>query len=101
MTKETDALLTEMVKMASQKGSLHLTPFECATVERAATLIRLQESLLLYVLWHHQGGSSVVGHVMRKHLGIGEFASLTAKQLAAAKSVSPDGTISPRKEPQP
>ena len=40
---------------------------------------------LLFVLWHHQGGSSVVGQSIRLQLGMGEYESLNAEQLAAAK----------------
>lgn len=45
-----------------------------------------QEALLMWVLWHTQGGSSIVGHRMRKYLGVGEFAHLTEAQVAIAKT---------------
>jgi hypothetical protein len=41
--------------------------------------------LLLWTLYHHQGGSSSVGQPIRKALGIGEHAHLTADQVVEAK----------------
>lgn len=41
---------------------------------------------LLWVLWHHQGGSSPVGQPIRFALGMGQFDRLTPEQLAQAKS---------------
>jgi hypothetical protein len=41
--------------------------------------------LLLWALYHHQGGSSAVGQPIRKALGIGEFDHLTTEQIAEAK----------------
>lgn len=41
--------------------------------------------LLLWTLYHHQGGSSAVGQPIRKALGIGEHAHLTAEQITEAK----------------
>lgn len=41
--------------------------------------------LLLFALWHHQGGSSEVGQPIRKFLGIGEYDHLTQEQIAEAK----------------
>lgn len=44
---------------------------------------------LLWVLWHHQGGSSPVGQAIRFALGMGQFDRLTDEQLAQAKSWAP------------
>jgi hypothetical protein len=44
---------------------------------------------LLWVLWHHQGGSSPVGQAMRFALGMGQFDRLSAAQVEQAKSWAP------------
>ncbi len=41
--------------------------------------------LLLWLLWHHQGGSSEVGQPIRKALGIGPHEPMTTKQVAEAQ----------------
>jgi hypothetical protein len=41
---------------------------------------------LLWVLWHHQGGSSPVGQAIRFALGMGQFDRLSTEQVARAKS---------------
>ena len=53
----------------------------------AARQNELNEAILMWLLWHHQGGSSPIGQPIRKLLGIGENDHLSAKQLAAAKSI--------------
>lgn len=40
---------------------------------------------LLWVLWHHQGGSSPVGQPIRFALGMGQYDSLNEHQLYEAK----------------
>lgn len=40
---------------------------------------------LLWVLWHHQGGSSPVGQPIRFALGMGQHDRLTDSQIAEAK----------------
>lgn len=40
---------------------------------------------LLWVLWHHQGGSSEVGQPIRFALGMGQFDHLSDHQIAEAK----------------
>jgi hypothetical protein len=40
---------------------------------------------LLWVLWHHQGGSSEVGQAVRFALGKGEHDSLTKHEVTQAK----------------
>jgi hypothetical protein len=42
-------------------------------------------SALLWVLWHHQGGSSKVGQAMRFALGMGQFERLGERRIAEAK----------------
>lgn len=44
-------------------------------------------AMLLWVLWHHQGGNSDVGQPIRKHLGIGRFDHLAEAQVAEAKRI--------------
>ena len=44
---------------------------------------------LLWVLWHHQGGSSPVGQAVRFALGMGQFDRLNEQQLSQAKSWAP------------
>lgn len=44
---------------------------------------------LLWVLWHHQGGSSPTGQAVRFALGIGQFDRLTTDQVAQAKVWAP------------
>lgn len=58
---------------------------------RDAELTRLraenarQRGLLLWALYHAQGGSSPVGQPIRKALGIGQFDSMTPEQIHEAK----------------
>lgn len=49
------------------------------------SLSRHSRAMLLNVLWHHQGGSSPVGHPIRKILGIEPHARLTDEELSEAK----------------
>jgi hypothetical protein len=44
--------------------------------------------LLLWALYHHQGGSSHVGQPIRKALGIGEYDRLTDAQIQEAKAAA-------------
>ena len=41
--------------------------------------------LLLWVLYHHQGGSSTIGQPIRKLLGIGEHDHMTRQQVEKAQ----------------
>lgn len=43
--------------------------------------------LLLWALWHHQGGSSPVGQPIRKFMGIGPHDALLVGQVHHAKDV--------------
>jgi hypothetical protein len=45
----------------------------------------LARAALLWVLYHHQGGSSKVGQPIRFALGMGEYEHLSAQQTAEAK----------------
>jgi hypothetical protein len=45
---------------------------------------------LLWLLWHHQGASSVVGLACRRALGIGQFDHLTESQVEDAKAWDAD-----------
>ena len=42
---------------------------------------------LLYVLWHHQGGSSDVGQPIRLMLGLGQHERMSERQVAEARLV--------------
>lgn len=44
------------------------------------------EAALLWVLYHHQGGSSNIGQPIRKLLGIGQHDRLTDEQVVVAKA---------------
>jgi hypothetical protein len=44
--------------------------------------------LLLWALYHHQGGSSPVGQPIRRALGIGEHDHLSPKQIELAKAAA-------------
>lgn len=44
-------------------------------------------SVLLYVLWHHQGGHSQVGQPIRLMLGLGQHERMSDEQVAAAKKI--------------
>lgn len=50
--------------------------------------IERRDGLLLWALYHHQGGSSPVGQPIRRALGIGEHADLTPEQIARAKKAA-------------
>lgn len=57
-------------------------------------------SALLWLLWHHQGASSVVGLACRRALGIGQYTRMTDAQVERAKEwgewdAPPDGTVTP------
>jgi hypothetical protein len=46
----------------------------------------MARAALLWVLWHHQGGSSSVGQPIRFALGIGPHDRMTEAQIAEAKT---------------
>jgi hypothetical protein len=66
----------------SDRGRALLDTMSAQPVERQ----ELSEAALLWVLWHHQGGSSPVGQPIREALGIGQLDHLTDEQVALAKS---------------
>ena len=47
-----------------------------------------KRGLLLWSLYHHQGGNSEVGQPIRKELGIGQFDDLTEEQIKKAKDAA-------------
>ena len=51
----------------------------------AAQKNRELRAALRWLLWHHQGASSVVGLACRRALGMGQFDRLTNAQIADAK----------------
>lgn len=57
-------------------------------MEKMAELAEEKErmrGLLLWALYHHQGGSSPIGQPIRKFLGIGEHENMTQEQVVDAK----------------
>ncbi|MHB0978437.1 MAG: hypothetical protein ACYC1K_03510 [Minisyncoccota bacterium] len=64
-----------------------LTALDEATYgnETAESELRNVRGLLLWALYHHQGGSSVVGQPIRKVLGIGEYDHMTHEQIEEFK----------------
>lgn len=71
-------------------------------VSGADGLPRLDENVraaLLYVLWHHQGGSSPVGQPIRRMLGIGQYDRMTPDQCDIARRVQ--SALSASAEPPP
>ena len=54
-------------------------------VEMSPEFTDTARAALLWVLWHHQGGSSPVGQPIRFALGMGAHERLSAKNIAEAK----------------
>jgi len=54
---------------------------ECAECEHL-------RGLLLWTLYHHQGGHSEVGQPIRRALGIGQYDHMTPEQIEAAKDAA-------------
>jgi len=46
------------------------------------------EDVLLWALWHHQGGSSHIGQPIRAVLGIGQHEPMTPRQIERGKSAA-------------
>lgn len=55
--------------------------------------------LLLWALYHHQGGSSPVGQPIRQALGIERHAHLTKRQIAWAKRAAGCTPVTPAVPP--
>ena len=55
-----------------------------AEVEALRADAALKRDLLLWALYHAQGGSSPVGQTIRRHLGIGQHEHLTPEQIKDA-----------------
>jgi len=53
--------------------------------EQAELELRKIRGLLLWSLYHHQGGSSTIGQPIRKILGIEEYAVMTHEQIEEAQ----------------
>ncbi|HIH2744936.1 TPA: hypothetical protein ACYLN4_000602 [Burkholderia lata] len=56
--------------------------------KEAALLSPHSRAMLLNILWRHQGGSSLVGQIIRPMLGVGRHDHLTEEQLSMAKWVA-------------
>ena len=77
IAEEEGATINEM----SSDGDMNLC-FTESTLERFAARIRAQQrGLLLWTLYHHQGGSSTIGQPIRRLLGIGQYERMTAEQI--------------------
>lgn len=50
--------------------------------------VRELEDLLLWVLYHNQGGASYVGQPIRRALGMGAYDVLTAEQIERGKAAA-------------
>jgi len=74
------------------KGLTHWMPLPPAPGESPAPAVEMEaqftdtsRAALLWVLWHHQGGSSPVGQPLRFALGMGAHDPLSDHQIAEAK----------------
>ena len=63
----------------------HMEPAVVETDELSPDFTDTARAALLWVLWHHQGGSSPVGQPIRFALGMGQHERLNEHQLAEAK----------------
>lgn len=74
--------ITKHASKEYQKGySKGLSEIEKTGVDGRITTFK---GLLLWVLYHHQGGNSEIGQPIRQALGIGQFDDLTQNQIARA-----------------
>lgn len=57
-------------------------------------------SLLLWTLYHHQGGSSDIGQPIRSALGMGQYDRMTDEQIAEGKAAAmpANGAVQARRE---
>ena len=62
-----------------------------AEVEALRADAALKRDLLLWALYHAQGGSSRVGQAIRRHLGIEQHARLTPEQIKDAERAAQGG----------
>jgi len=62
-----------------------------AEVEALRADAALKRDLLLWALYHAQGGSSRVGQAIRRHLGIEQHARLTPEQIKDAERAAQEG----------
>ncbi len=65
----------------------HIERLSARALELAAANDDMR-GLLLWTLYHHQGGSSDIGQPIRRALGIGQHDHLTAEQIAEAKAAA-------------
>ena len=70
----------------------HTDAHEVERFERELDIMRNQladrDALLLWALYHHQGGKSEVGQPIRQLLGIGQHDHLTNKQIERASKAA-------------
>ena len=66
----------------------------CEACARRDDKIKEMRGQLLWALYHHQGGSSVVGQPIRKVLGIGEYDHMTHEQIEEAQIAA--GVLAPK-----
>lgn len=70
---------------AEMQGRLAARDARIAELERT---VAHQRGLLFWALYHAQGGSSEVGQVIRRWLGIGRHERLTDQQIAEARNAA-------------
>lgn len=71
--------------IADLRAALAEQPAEQEPVEMSPEFTDTARAALLWVLWHHQGGSSPVGQPIRFALGMGAHDRLTDLHVAEAK----------------
>jgi hypothetical protein len=76
-------------------GWIDLLRHELAAMTTEVEALRadaaLKRDLLLWALYHAQGGSSRVGQAIRRHLGIEQHARLTPEQIKDAERAAQEG----------
>lgn len=82
----------QLKNQASAELYNHTDAREVKRLERELDAMRTQladrEALLLWALYHHQGGKSEVGRPIRQLLGIGQHDHLTNKQIERASKAA-------------
>ena len=57
-------------------------------IQRLMREVEAMRALLLWTLYHHQGGSSDIGQPIRWALGIGQHDRMTDEQIAEGKAAA-------------
>lgn len=72
-------------ELARRIVALYAAPTQQPLTELSPEFTDTARAALLWVLWHHQGGSSPVGQPIRFALGMGAHDRLTDQQIREAK----------------